>query len=846
MKSYLIFLVLLIILILVLIFAIIYHNFLNTTTIEKFGTPIVRNEFIYPQSENIDGTSISVNDFPSPINYIIMFTSRVEQVEIPLTDYLLTVHTSFKTTGNIINTLKSNASSVTLLPNNFPQNYICFDFPEDSVQYTFSKMVITLNQNYNTNLFVLLSINVNAAQPSITEIKLKKQTVTSAQTITYEAVDKNIRYCNILLGMWNTQTAITINSIRFYFTDPVSDREAAEAAAAAEAAMESENPGSMLGDNPNEELLFPTTTIVVDDSDTSNYLDPTSNPSCKPLKYKFKNLLKLKTPWAVYDTSSCSMSDKKITELLGRQCRNASIEGSGSSIVKNENDYFKYLKGSINTYITFPEGSMPNEYTICAITKYYNSYGGNILKSASSPQLLIGHADSREGMVKFNGTSYGDNTAVSSSTSGKWIVTCIKSAGNNVSKQIIINDKFVGTANLGNYGTNNGKLMINNSSDNKINCSEFGLAYLIIWDTALLDNELVIVSKILNEYVNKSVAISIPSSLNININDGSTPEKAGVSAIAIRNITCTNKNGIYWIKPTEKSIARPIFCIMDKNCHGGGWMLAMKGKQNSQTFLYESDYWTKELTLVPEYDNHIEGNGLYLDTSIDAKYDIYNTFPVTQCLAMFDPREFPGKSITKRINNRYVTIKSTSDDNSIYTDPSNKMYGWRWHKDNFNNGNPITLLEFFKSDKRDYNYTCVDPNDGASLTSFLNSQTLDNKNINPSGYMKYDDFTRDILGRGIAGSKAPYNELVWSTQRAYLSYGFNCYLTRYAPHWYNRVRWGGTFNENNDHPPLPNSNDTSGGIGMDKNKFSAGDSAGCCADWPTGANRSLSFKWFIK
>ncbi len=267
---------------------------------------------------------------------------------------------------------------------------------------------------------------------------------------------------------------------------------------------------------------------------------------------------------------------------------------------------------------------------------------------------------------------------------------------------------------------------------------------------------------------------------------------------------------------------------MDEKCEGGGWMLAMKAAPGSTNFNYYSNYWTRNNELVPAADKDFEtGSLIYMDTTLDAKYDIYNTFPVTDCLAIFDSREF---------NNISVSSRCPINDNDLYTDPNYKQYGWRWVTKNFNNGGPITLLNYFANNNRDFIYTCRNIQDKTGLDNFM-------KNIPGANYKDYNYFANYIIGnnriRSGSGPVPPYNNLVWSTQSEFLAYGFNIYIQN----WNHRVRWGGSFNENGG--SLPDTNDVSGGIGMEHRNYSAGDGIGCC-QFTTGVNKSLSFKWFIR
>jgi hypothetical protein len=57
--------------------------------------------------------------------------------------------------------------------------------------------------------------------------------------------------------------------------------------------------------------------------------------------------------------------------------------------------------------------------------------------------------------------------------------------------------------------------------------------------------------------------------------DGSTAARAAPSAAAIKALTGTNVDGVYWINLPAVGATR-VYCIMDSRVDGGGWMMAMK------------------------------------------------------------------------------------------------------------------------------------------------------------------------------------------------------------------------------------------------------------------------------
>ena len=108
----------------------------------------------------------------------------------------------------------------------------------------------------------------------------------------------------------------------------------------------------------------------------------------------------------------------------------------------------------------------------------------------------------------------------------------------------------------------------------------------------------------------------------IRYKDGSSAARAAPCALAIKEITSTTTNGVYWIDlpvvgPTQ------IYCIMDSAYDGGGWMMAMKATRGT-TFQYDSTYWTAVNTLNPAETNQNDG---------DAKFNVMNYYPAKDMLA---------------------------------------------------------------------------------------------------------------------------------------------------------------------------------------------------------------------
>ena len=161
--------------------------------------------------------------------------------------------------------------------------------------------------------------------------------------------------------------------------------------------------------------------------------------------------------------------------------------------------------------------------------------------------------------------------------------------------------------------------------------------------------------------------------------DGSSSSLAANSAAAIKTLTGTNTNGVYWINlptvgPTQ------IFCIMDSAIDGGGWMIMLKATR-ANTFEFSSTHWTTVTTLNPTATNQSDG---------DAKFNTMNYFQGKDMLALW-PDLSQGGSI------------------------SVAGYPLIWLQNNYNDGTRITPISFWNTVDRKF---VMDANNFNGIANF--------------------------------------------------------------------------------------------------------------------------------
>ena len=161
--------------------------------------------------------------------------------------------------------------------------------------------------------------------------------------------------------------------------------------------------------------------------------------------------------------------------------------------------------------------------------------------------------------------------------------------------------------------------------------------------------------------------------------DGSSADKAALSAADILLAYPSSPDGIYWIDLPQVG-PKQIYCIMDSSYDGGGWMMVMKATRGT-TFGYYASYWTTTNVLNTTQLNTNDG---------DAKFDVFNYFAARDIMAVWP-------------------------DLSPNTGCFNVGRGKTWLENGFNGGARTTLPNFFTNQDR---YFLRDANNFCGISDF--------------------------------------------------------------------------------------------------------------------------------
>jgi hypothetical protein len=784
----------------------------NNQKIEKFDDSVLKPANNYPALSNTAVITLINYNMDKTTDKKLNIQEKYDVVAASSLDNLGTngygttyINSSFMfnvepNANSSISSLFNNTISLKLNSfNSSTNNYISIIFPE---KFQFKRIEMQLDSNLIENYITNKKIYLYAFNNANNNYYQIKTTPTLNDNILILSLNGVITFNNLIIFFDKSITTITLKNIKVFGypinTDIIMNIDD-------NSVLQQEDTINIFTENINSQFAAVDTTSYGQQQQENVY------DSTTPISEQFNSLLnKNNPPWAMYSGKNITSDKLFLTDLFGRDCKKASITGGDVTIVTNEGQAkLNYIKGKKNTSIIFPVGSLPSEYTICVLTKYTSTdrnARGRILTTNSTynPNWLLGHWANQAGGVTYNnGWIYyswrddGENI--------NWRVSCMKSSANNQSYSLIIDDINKAWGNARGNSNPNACLTINGIGGYTGETSEFGFAYLIIWDFVLSDGELLIVSKALTNYVNTGEELKTDGII-ISLKDGKSQSTAGRSAYHIKLATCTNDNGVYWILK-DNGDAIQIYCIMDSACFGGGWMLAMKGSKTTVLFGFESVHWKTD-TVVNNNDFNIVNDAS--NNLIDSKYEIFNYFKVSQCLAIFD----------------------SNDTNGAINLPN---YGWAWLESSFYDGQrKLSLKEFYANDYAKFVYYSSGGHDFvASFNSRNAPQKYDYNFVRQLDINRYNQTVENTI----------YPGNVWARQDQFKAYGFN--IKPLNPYGWRgtAVRWGGTFNENPG--GVPDTNDVGGGIGLGVG-WNAGNYIGCCQSEKGVGSKQMCFRWYIK
>jgi hypothetical protein len=243
----------------------------------------------------------------------------------------------------------------------------------------------------------------------------------------------------------------------------------------------------------------------------------------------------LPKPWAAYIAGHSKNTASILYDITG-QNRNASItgtinnyDGSGNG-ASSSIPYIVGYAGTLNdetpgsgTQILWPAGSIPSNFTICAITRYYDnnySYTYRRILSSSDSNFVFGHWWYNAGHCYYN-NNFISQTSIANNSN--WCVVC-GTINSRVTKpnNILVNNDAVGITDFIN-NTNAATLSINVENIISNENSNFAFQQIIIWDTSFNVEQLSNVSNIQNTFLStgkikfpfKEVIYNPPTIVNI-------------------------------------------------------------------------------------------------------------------------------------------------------------------------------------------------------------------------------------------------------------------------------------------------------------------------------------------
>ena len=175
----------------------------------------------------------------------------------------------------------------------------------------------------------------------------------------------------------------------------------------------------------------------------------------------------------------------------GKTINVASSYGKGNGSLVN----IPYLTGGTLSSVVWPNGSIPVEFTICSVTRYIA--GGVMKKILSGVSTGWFHGHYSSATIVYRGVAYYPPLYLTNMTSvgvlTDWLIMCGKNGG-VTPDNILVEGVPVGIK-AGGVGSD--VLSINMIGEN----SDWALYEVMIWSNAIMDADMLVVSKALQSYL---------------------------------------------------------------------------------------------------------------------------------------------------------------------------------------------------------------------------------------------------------------------------------------------------------------------------------------------------------
>jgi hypothetical protein len=209
----------------------------------------------------------------------------------------------------------------------------------------------------------------------------------------------------------------------------------------------------------------------------------------------FEQLLIDKKPWGYY--SAESWTGTTLVEKGGNTARNATTSGvtSGTASGNGANTSIAYLSGTTSSTINWTTGSLPQNLTICSLTRFTNPVNNVRILQGRGTNFVHGHDVNTRGTVFYGSQGLTSNASLGTMTD--WLNACGTKNAVAVPNNVLFDGVPSGTASGGSISINS-NLTINAG---EYSGSNFQFSQLLIFDQVLTATEMVLVSNAFKNYL---------------------------------------------------------------------------------------------------------------------------------------------------------------------------------------------------------------------------------------------------------------------------------------------------------------------------------------------------------